>query len=124
MKILIDMNLSPLWVSYFTDVRIESVHWMTIGDPAAIDRVILTYAQTQGYIVFTNDLDFGTLLAMMRVSLPSVIQLRNQDLMPDTIGEIVVSALRQFENQLKSGALLTIDATRSRVRLLPIGDRG
>lgn len=123
MKILIDMNLSPLWVGYLTDVGIEAVHWMTIGDPAAIDRVILTYAQTHGYIVFTNDLDFGTLLAMMKVSLPSVIQLRNQDLMPDVIGEIVVSALRQFETQLESGALVTIDTTRLRVRLLPIDDR-
>ena len=123
MKILIDMNLSPLWVGYLTDVGIEAVHWMTIGDLAAIDRVILTYAQTQGYIVFTNDLDFGTLLAMMKVSLPSVIQLRNQDLMPDVIGEIVVSALRQFETQLESGALVTIDTTRLRVRLLPIDDR-
>ena len=123
MKILIDMNLSPLWIRYFTNAGIESIHWMTIGNPAAIDRVILTYAQTHGYIVFTNDLDFGTLLAMMKVNLPSVIQLRNQDLMPDAIGETVISALYQFETELKSGALMTIDTTRLRVRLLPIGDR-
>ena len=51
------------------------------------------------------------------------IQLRSQDLMPDAIGEMVVSALRQFEIQLESGALVTIDTTRLRVRLLPIGDR-
>ena len=69
MKILIDMNLSPLWVSYFANAGIDAVHWMTIGDAAAIDRVILTYAKTHGYIVFTNDLDFGALLAMMKVSL-------------------------------------------------------
>ena len=123
MKILIDMNLSPLWVSYFANAGIDAVHWMTIGDAAAIDRVILTYAKTNGYIVFTNDLDFGALLAMMKVSLPSVIQLRSQDLMPEAIGEMVVCALRQFERQLESGGLVTIDAARLRVRLLPIGDR-
>jgi predicted nuclease of predicted toxin-antitoxin system len=37
MKILIDMNLSPLWVDALTEAGIESVHWSTIGDPAAID---------------------------------------------------------------------------------------
>jgi predicted nuclease of predicted toxin-antitoxin system len=37
MKILIDMNLSPLWVDAFLEAGIEAVHWSTIGDPAAID---------------------------------------------------------------------------------------
>ena len=121
MKILIDMNLSPEWVRYFAQAGIESVHWSTIGNPGAIDRVIFTHAQTHGCVVFTNDLDFGTLLAMMKVSLPSVIQIRNQDLMPDAIGDVVIGALRQFEQQLDSGALVTIDKARSRVRILPIG---
>lgn len=32
MKVLIDMNLSPLWVQFFIDAGIEAVHWSTIGD--------------------------------------------------------------------------------------------
>lgn len=91
-----------------------------IGDPAAIDRVIMSYAKTHGYIVFTNDLDFGTLLTISKSQLPSVIQVCNQDLLPDAIGDVVISALRQVQEQLKSGALVTIDHSRLRVRILPI----
>jgi predicted nuclease of predicted toxin-antitoxin system len=64
MKILIDMNLSPTWVNAFAEVKIESVHWSSIGDQAAADSVIMAYAKTNGYIVFTNDLDFGVMLAV------------------------------------------------------------
>ena len=35
MKILIDMNLTPLWVQFFEKEGIEAVHWPEIGDPAA-----------------------------------------------------------------------------------------
>jgi len=50
-----------------------------------------------------------------------VIQVRAQDVLPQQIGDIVIAALRQFESQLTSGVLLTIDQARLRVRILPIG---
>lgn len=121
MKILIDMNLSPQWVETFSNAEIESVHWSTVGDPRATDRTIMAWALTNQYIVFTNDLDFGTLLAATQAQLPSVIQVRTQDVLPESIGELVVAAFRQFEPQLEAGALMTIDKTRLRVRILPIG---
>jgi predicted nuclease of predicted toxin-antitoxin system len=120
MKILIDMNLSPSWVDLFVVANIESVHWSSIGDPAAKDTVIMTYAQANNYIIFTNDLDFGTLLAIQQVNLPSVIQVRTQDLLPAAIGNLVVSALQQFRLELDRGALVTIDSSRLRVRVLQI----
>lgn len=120
MKILIDMNLSPSWVDLSTVAKIESVHWSNIGDRAAKDTVIMTYAQANSYIVFTNDLDFGTLLAIQQVNLPSVVQVRTQDLLPAAIGDIVLSALQQFELELEQGALMTIDSSRLRIRVLPI----
>jgi predicted nuclease of predicted toxin-antitoxin system len=45
MKILIDMNLSPEWVSTFVTAGIESIHWSTVGDQAAPDRIIMEYAK-------------------------------------------------------------------------------
>ncbi|HBE19643.1 MAG TPA: hypothetical protein DEG17_22565 [Cyanobacteria bacterium UBA11149] len=120
MKILIDMNLSPDWVQVFENSGIKSVHWSNIGDPRATDRVIMNWASANGYIVFTNDLDFGSLLAATQAEAPSVIQVRTQDLLPATIGNVVVEALRRFASELESGALITIDLTRSRVRILPI----
>ncbi len=121
MKILIDMNLSPDWVEVFTTAEIESVHWSRIGDPAAQDTILMAYARINDYVVFTNDLDFGTLLAIQQVNLPSVIQVRSQDLLPNSIGNLVISALQQFRSELTTGALVTIDSSRLRVRILPIG---
>jgi predicted nuclease of predicted toxin-antitoxin system len=120
MKILIDMNLSPDWVEVFAAAEITSVHWSQIGDPAAKDTVVMAYAQTNNYIVFTNDLDFGTLLTIQQVNCPSVVQIRTQDLLPVSIGNIVISALQQFRSELEIGALVTIDSSRLRVRILPI----
>ncbi|WP_226889271.1 DUF5615 family PIN-like protein [Nostoc sp. MG11] len=73
-----------------------------------------------GYIVFTHDLDFGSLLAATSADSPSVIQVRTQDILPNSIENLVISALNQFESLLESGALITIDQAQSRVRILPI----
>lgn len=49
-----------------------------------------------------------------------MVQVRTQDLLPAAIGDIVLSALQQFELELEQGALMTIDSSRLRVRVLPI----
>ncbi|MEH1978941.1 DUF5615 family PIN-like protein [Nostoc sp.] len=120
MKILIDMNLSPDWVAVFERYNISSVHWSTIGDPREKDSIIMEWARTNGYIVFTHDLDFGSLLAATGADTPSVIQVRTQDILPSSIEQIVISSLNQFESSLLTGALVTVDQAKSRVRILPI----
>ena len=89
MKILIDMNLSPDWAAAFAAENIESVHWQAVGDPRAEDAVIMEYARGADYIVFTHDLDFGTLLALTQAESPSVIRFA-----PKTF------SLRIFQKQL------------------------
>jgi len=58
----------------------ETVHWSTTGDPSAPDVVILFFARDHRWTVFTNDLDFGTLLSHTRSGSPSVFQVRAQNL--------------------------------------------
>jgi predicted nuclease of predicted toxin-antitoxin system len=60
--------------------------------------------------VFTNDLDFGLLLATAGAAGPSVLQVRTLDLTPDGIGAELVHVLRDHEDVLRSGALVTLDA--------------
>jgi predicted nuclease of predicted toxin-antitoxin system len=119
-KILVDMSLSPDWAAYLTGRGYESLHWSHVGDPQASDRAILSWARANQYLVLTHDLDFGTLLATVEPSGPSVIQLRSQDVMPDRLGEILLAALQSHREALESGALVTVDPERSRVRILPI----
>ncbi len=120
MKILIDMNLSPDWVVAFSVIDIESVHWSNIGEANAKDTEIIEYARHNGYIVFTHDLDFGTILALTQTESPSVIQVRTQDILPDRLAERLISVLSKYEAALEQGALIVIDETRARVRVLPL----
>jgi predicted nuclease of predicted toxin-antitoxin system len=120
MKLLIDMNLSPKWVSVVENAGWDAVHWSIIGRPDASDKEILRYAKSNGYIIFTHDLDIGNILAVTKANCPSVIQVRVQDVTPQHLGNIVISALRQFDRHLKEGALVTINEKKSRARILPI----
>lgn len=120
MRFLIDMNLSPLWVSFMADAGFESVHWSSVGSPAAPDTEIMDYASRFGMVVFTHDLDFGALLASNKERQPSVFQIRTQEVLPAAVGEIVVRALKASQRQLEEGALVTVDLNRHRIRLLPI----
>ena len=120
MKILIDMNLSPKWADVFGAEGWEAVHWSEIGAFGATDQVIMKWAKDNGFIVFTHDLDFGSILAGTNADAPSVIQVRTQDVMPATIGMIVINAIKKFSDKLSEGALISIDHNKARARLLPL----
>jgi hypothetical protein len=64
MKLLLDMNLSPDWVTTLIQAGWETVHWSSIGDFRANDSEIMAWAKQNGHVVFTHDLDFGSLLAI------------------------------------------------------------
>jgi predicted nuclease of predicted toxin-antitoxin system len=119
-KILIDMNLSPNWVPLLQNAGWSATHWSTVGDPKAADRSIMDWAEANGYVVFTHDLDFGTLLALTHKTGPSVLQVRGDDVLPDHMGNLVVTAIRQHETELESRALVVVDERKNRVRVLPI----
>ena len=120
MRLLVDMNLSPEWVGVLKSAGWEAIHWSTVGNPRAEDGEIMAWARAQKHIVFTHDLDFGTLLALTQAGSPSVIQVRTQDVTPAAIGGLVVNALRQFEGTLEKGALIVLDEAQARARVLPL----
>ena len=99
---------------------IEAVHWSQVGDAWAPDSMLASYAMSNGFIVMTQDLDFGALLAASGDSGPSVVQIRAGDTSPERTGQQVVSALKQLSDELENGALVTVDIERLRVRMLPI----
>jgi predicted nuclease of predicted toxin-antitoxin system len=79
----------------------------------------MTWARTNAHVVVTHDLDLGALLATTQAQGPSVIQVRTQDIMPQSLGARMLRILRQYEDLLVKGALITIDDTKDRVRILP-----
>lgn len=119
MKILIDMNISPQWVQVFQKHGFQSVHWSAVGEPRATDRSIMDWARTNGFIVFTHDLDFGAILAATQAESPSVIQVRTQNVLPTHLEDLLIGVLR-FESILEAGALIVVNEARSRARILPL----
>jgi len=120
MKILLDMNLSPRWVETLQAEGWETLHWSHVGDPRATDEAIVEWARQHGFVIFTHDLDFGALLALTRAKGPSVIQVRTQDILPETLAGMLLPILKRYEKEIEEGALLTIDLYKSRLHLLPL----
>lgn len=120
MKLLVDMNLSPSWIALFRDAGIEATHWSSIGAANAPDSEIMAYADQNGYVVLTHDLDFSAILAVTHGEKPSVVQIRSEDLSLKAIGKQVIAAVVQMKAELEQGALLTVDPNRTRLRFLPL----
>lgn len=120
MQLLVDMNLSPAWVDVFAGNGIPASHWSTIGPANAPDPEIMCWAVRNRYIVFTHDLDFGTLLRLTAAVEPSVVQIRAEDVRPSSMGKYVCAAILQTREELERGALLTIDPRKNRIALLPL----
>jgi predicted nuclease of predicted toxin-antitoxin system len=119
MKIIIDMNLSPRWVDFFSQHGFEAVHWSKIGSASAPDAEIMGFAKDNGYIIFTHDLDFGAMLAETKVKKPSVVQVRSADIDPPKTAIPIIHILKQYKSEIENGALITIASDKTRIRILP-----
>jgi len=121
MKLLIDINLSPARVAVLEDAGYTVLHWSAaVGSAKASDREILTWAKAKGYVLFTHDLDFGAILAVTNAEAPSVIQIRTEDITPEHAKDLLLNAIERFNKELLQGALISLDETKSRVRLFPL----
>ena len=48
------------------------------------------------------------------------MRIRSDNLDPDVIGAQVIDAVRKLEGELDSGALVSVEPSHTRVRLLPL----
>ena len=120
MKLLVDMNLSPRWVASLVNAGWQARHWSEVGKANASDLQVLAYAAANDYVVLTHDLDFGAILAITHGKKPSVVQIRSVDISPQSASAQTIVALRHVQAELEAGALLTIEADRTRLRILPL----
>jgi predicted nuclease of predicted toxin-antitoxin system len=119
-KILLNMSLTPRWAQYLQPSGFEVLHWSQIGPPDAPDEEIMAYAAKEGLVVLTHDLGFSAILAATKGNKPSVVQIRARNITPEAVGVTIISPLRHTTVELEVGALLTINADRTRIRLLPL----
>lgn len=114
------MKLSPRWVGVLADAGIEAVYRSTRGTNHTPDSQIMVYTRQHGFVVLTDDLDFGAILAATHGEKPSAIQIRADDVRPEIIGNPLVRAVRRMASELEEGSLLAIDPRCARMRLLPL----
>jgi predicted nuclease of predicted toxin-antitoxin system len=80
----------------------------------------MDWATAHGYIVLTHDLDFGAMLVATQAQGPSVIQVRTSDVLPAHLESLLVGVLKEYAAALEGGALIVVDESRARVRVLPL----
>lgn len=120
MKLPVDMNLSPAWAPGLCAAGFDAAHWASVGSPTDSDHAIMEYARLHDAVVLTNDLDFSAILAATQARKPSVVQIRGDDLRFESIGTHVIRALSQIADELAEGALVSMDPSRTRFRVLPL----
>jgi len=92
----------------------------TLGNPHEFAGPPLFLKFRRHFARGSHDLDFSALLAATKGKDPSVIQIRTQNILPEAIGTMVIAALKQYQNELELGAIITIEPQRARVRILPL----
>ena len=119
MKVVIDMNLSPIWAKALQDQGFDALHWSSIGNESATDSMIAAWARDHDAIVLTRDLDFSKMLAIGGYARPSVVQLRFDQAPPERWAGMVAKLVSDHRQTLMAGAVIAVDESNARVRALP-----
>ncbi len=56
----------------------------------------------------------------MKILIDMNLQVRTQDVMSEALHSLLLNALQQFATELKTGAIVSIDAHKTRARVLPL----
>jgi predicted nuclease of predicted toxin-antitoxin system len=75
-------------------------------------------------VLLTHDLDFDDLMAASGAPLPSVVIFRLRNMHPDRVNSTLQTLLRQHQDVLEQGAIISVTEGQSRVRLLPLDRDG
>jgi predicted nuclease of predicted toxin-antitoxin system len=120
MKLLADVHISPITVAQLQKAGYE-INRITDYLPAnASDIEIIDFALQKEAFIITQDLDFSAIIAQSGIRQPSVISLRVGDAKPQVISKILKTVLPLVEKDLVSGAIISVEETKFRIRKLPI----
>jgi len=120
MKILVDMGISPQTAALLRQLNYGAVHLHELGLGRMTDADILDKARKESRVVLTHDLDFPELMAAAGADLPSIIVFRLRNMRPAHVNEYVRYVLKEFESELKTGAIVTVTENQVRTRKLPL----
>ena len=120
MKLLLDQGLPRSAVGLLNQSGFDTLHVGDIGMAIAEDIAILAYGRQEGRIIVTLDADFHALLALSGAKSPSVVRIRREGLKAEGLTAVLAKVLQDWGEELELGAVVTVDAQRSRMRRLPL----
>jgi predicted nuclease of predicted toxin-antitoxin system len=92
---------------------------------AAEYDALFDLAAEQDRVIVSADTDFGTLISLRSSTKPSVILFRHSAARrPEVQVRLLLAQLDQLEEALAAGSLVAIEATRIRIRALPLHREG
>ena len=118
--ILLDQGLPRTAVFRLAELGLRAEHVGDCGLATADDRTILDQARRRGLILVTLDADFHAELALSRAAAPSVIRIRIEGLKAERLAALLRGVPEQCSVDLKSGAMITVTESGTRVGRLPL----
>ena len=120
MKFLADMGISQSTVNWLRERGFDAIHLREKGLQRISDTAIIEKAKEEGRVILTCDLDFGDIMAASGGICPSVIIFRLEDERPGNMNKRLAQVLEESFDALEKGAIISVEETRHRIRLLPI----
>jgi predicted nuclease of predicted toxin-antitoxin system len=118
--ILLDQGLPRTTVLRLRESGLDAEHVGDCGLATADDRTTLDHARLHGQILVTLDADFHAQLALSGAPAPSVIRIRIEGLKAEQLATLLRGVLKQCDDDLKSGAMVTVTESGVRLRRLPL----
>lgn len=120
MKFLADMGISQSTVNWLRVKGYDAIHLRDERLHKINDKEIIEKALEENRIILTCDLDFADLMAASAGISPSVIIFRLENEKPENVDRRLEQVLDDSLGMLEKGAIISVEETRHRVRLLPI----
>ena len=120
MKLLLDQGTPRSAATILREAGFDAVHTGETGLAEAEDSEIIHRAALEDRIVVTLDADFHMLLALAQAQKPSVIRIRIEGLRAEEFSGLVQNVLNQCSDDLKAGAMISVNDFQIRVRRLPV----
>ena len=120
MRLLADLHISPRTVEFIRALGHDVIRVSEVLPANSTDERIVAYALTEQRVILTQDLDFSSIVALSGKALPSLLILRLTSSRIEHVNSVLERILLNVENDLATGAIVTVKDKRIRRRRLPI----
>ena len=118
MKFLVDENLPLSFGALLRGHGFDAAHVGEVGLTETDDILIVDFADKNGFVIITFDLDFSRIVALGGLTLPSVVTFRMDVMTSNKFLDIMTRLIQKIEKDLDEGSMVTVTDRQVRVRKL------